>query len=87
MIDDIFFSWNELTITTVVWLACVSTAVAVDFVPEIYREKKARARLEETMKMVAERKITNPQSNPDETMQLGVFNLTPVPVKRRHAKV
>lgn len=87
MISDIVFEWNTLTITLVVSVLCVSLAVAVDFGPELYREKKARDRLIKTMAMIAERK-NRPDYDPSKFFELGVFVIQPEPVqKRRHAKV
>lgn len=86
MIADILLSWNELTVTIVAWLACVSLALAADFGPEIYRERKAHSKLAEGMARIAERKIVPPAFNPDDTMQLGVFTIKPEPVRRRHAR-
>jgi len=90
VIADIVFSWNELTVTLVAWLACVSLAVTADFAPEVYREKQARAQLMESVIMVAERRqVAKPITfDPDATFQLGVFKIQPETVqKRRHAKV
>jgi len=88
VIVDIVFSWNVLTATLVAWLAVVSLALAADFGPEIYRERKAHAKLQETvMRMAAQREARKPMPDPDETMQLGVFTIKPAPAKRRHARV
>lgn len=86
MIADILFEWNVLTSTIVAWLACVSLALAADFGPEIYRERKAHSKLAEGMARIAERKIATPSLDPDMTMQLGVFKIQPEPARRRHAR-
>ena len=90
MIADIVFDWNALTTTLVAWALCVSLALAADFGPEVYREKKARAQLIETVARMAERRqVAKPITfDPAATFQLGVFKIEKPPVtKRRHAKV
>lgn len=90
MIADIVFDWNVLTATLVAWAAVVSLALGVDFGPDIYRERKARAVLTESVVRAHEiRRAAKPITfDPDATFQLGVFKIEPQTVtKRRHAKV
>lgn len=91
MIVDILFSWNELTITMASWLGIVSLALVVDFAPDIYRERKARARLEEAVELllIAKTEEAKMQAfDPDQTFKLGVYKIEkPMPARRRHAKV
>lgn len=87
MISDIVFSWNELTVTLMAWLAMVSLALGVDFGPEIYREKKARAQLTKSVAKLAERKIAKPTFDPNQTFQLGAFKIQPETARRRHARI
>jgi len=91
VIDDVLFSWNEFTVTIAAWFACVSLAGAADFGPGAYREKKrerkARAQLEKTVLMLAERKNSARKPilfDPDVTYQLRVYK---TPARRRHAKI
>ena len=87
MISDIVFSWNELTSTMVVWLAIVSMAWGIDFGPEIYRERKARATIMEGLAIEAEnRRYHAAQYIPhDETMPL--FVIEKPAGRRKHARV
>jgi hypothetical protein len=90
VIEGILFDWNVLTTTLVVWMACVSLALAVDFGPDMYREKKARETLAESViRMAEQRRNAEPITfDPDATIQLGVFKIQPETIKHgRHAKV
>lgn len=91
MIVDILTQWNLLTAVLSAWLGCVALTVgldvAVDVVPTYYRQTRARAQLTKTFARLAEeRQAAKPiEFNPDATMQLGVFQIQPAPVRRRHA--
>lgn len=89
MIADIVLAWNELTITLLVWFACVSLAVAADVGPEYYREKarerKARAQLEQSVQIIAAAKAFK-VTNGEVTIELGAFKIQPEPARRRHAR-
>jgi len=80
VIGDIFFSWNELTITLVAWFVVVSGVVAADFGPEIYREKKDH--WHEAHVQTAPK----PTFDPDKTMKLGVFVMEKKQKHGRHAR-
>lgn len=56
MIEDIVTDWNVLTVSLTIWASLMSLAIASDVaadIPQAYREKKARAQLEESVVMVA----------------------------------
>jgi len=90
VIGDIVMDWNVLTTTMVIWASVVSLALGIDFGPDMYRERKARATIMEGLAKEAEERIQpfTPQFVPhDETMPLFVIQRPDVPMRRKHARV